>query len=169
MTHESIEAGAHEPVEPAAQSLQERLQSNRRTIQIKDKVTLEIPGYGGLYAHYRILDFAETRAVGDAVEATGVKRGKDRELYLAAEHLIAANVGVEAHIDGEIHELAQPLGVSLAEYLGLGACENDRQAVFLIFRRELDVMDQFVALQAEKAYADREADKTALGESEAAG
>jgi hypothetical protein len=160
---------SHEPLEEAAQSIQERLRSNRQKIQIKDSVTLEIPGYGGLFAHYRLLDFRETREVGDQVTATGVKGEKDRELYLAAHHLLTANTGIEARIDGQTHDLGLTLGRDLATYLDLGDCENDRQAVFTIFRRELDVMDQFVELRAQKAYADEEADQTLLGESEAAG
>lgn len=138
-------------------------------MHVREKITLEIPGCGGLFAHYRILDFRETRAVGEEVLASGIKREIDKELYLAAHHLLAACVGTEARIDGETHDLGCTLGSELTEYLGLGECENDRQALFMIFRREMDVMNQFTELQQEKTYADQEADDTLLGESEAAG
>lgn len=159
---------SHDPVEQAT-SVQARLQNARATILATDKVTLEIPGYGGLFAHYRLLDFRDTRKVGEETTASGVKGEIDRELYLAANHLLAASTGTEAHIDGDIHDLQRPLGRALAEYLGLGdEFENDRQALFVIFRREIDLMDQFVELQGQKAFADQEADKTLLGESGAA-
>ncbi len=158
-----------EPVEQATQSVQERLREARARIHVQNRITLEIPGYGGgLFAHYQTLDFRETRAIGEAVLASGVKGGVDRELYLAAHHLLASSTGTEARIDGQTHELL-PLGRELAEYLELGECENDRQAMFLIFRREIDLIDQFEELRQQNAYADQEADETILGESGAAG
>jgi hypothetical protein len=160
---------SHEPLEQAAQSVQQRLRNARARIQVRQKVTLEIPGYGGLFGQYRLLDFHETRAVGAEVEASGVEGDTEKTLYLAAHHLLAASIGTEAHIDGQVHDIGLPLGRELAIYLGLDECENDRQAVFVIFRRAMDVAEQFEALQLQKAYADREADKSVVGESEAAG
>jgi hypothetical protein len=150
-------------------SVQDRLRSARKALLVNERVTLEVPGYSGLFAHYRILDFPETRAVGKGIEKAGIKDEVQRELYQAADTLLAASIGVEAHIDGDVVDLDMKLGNGLAEYLDLGACENDRQAVFAIFLTKGDVMDQFVELQSHKAYADREADRALLGESEAVG
>lgn len=155
------------PVTPT--SVQDRLRSARKSLLVNERVTLEIPGYSGLFAHYRVLDFPETRAVGKAIEKAGIKDEVQLELYQASDTLLAASTGVEAHIDGEIVDLDMKLGKGLAEYLDLGTCENDRQAIFAIFLDKNDVIDQFAALQKHKKYADREADKTLLGESEAVG
>lgn len=161
-------------IEPAGQSVQDTLRNARNTILVNEKVTLEIPGYGGLFAHYRLLDFRESRKIGDALRDAGCKDEIDRELYLAADSLIAANTGIEARLKdpgGNLvtQDLEVKLGKPLAEYLGLGEFDNDRQAVFEIFRRHIDVMAQFAALETHDTYVNREADKTLLGESVAAG
>jgi hypothetical protein len=163
-----------DPVEPAAQSVQESLRDARNTILVNERVTLEIPGYGGLFAHYRLLDFRESRKVGEGVQGAGCRDEIDRELYLAADSLIAACVGTEARLkgpDGNLvtHDLGVKLGKPLAEYLGLGEFENDRQAVLLIFRRNTDLVEQFAVLQTRDAYVNQEADETLVGESGAAG
>jgi hypothetical protein len=163
-----------EPLESAGQSVQETLRNARNTILLNEKVTLEIPGYGGLFAHYRLLDFRESRKIGDALTDAGCRDEIDKELYLAADSLIAANTGTEARLkdaSGSLvtRDLEVKLGRPLAEYLGLGEFDNDRQAVFEIFRRNLDVMAQYAALETHDSYVNQGADKTLLGESDAAG
>ena len=73
---------------------------------------------------------------------------------MAADTLVAACTGTEAHVDGQVHTLP-PLGLKLCEEIGLEGAENDLQAVLLLFPSEMAVVKQFVAMQ--------EAEETANG------
>ena len=120
-----------------AGSLQDRLRAAKQE-QHQQEHSLAIPGYSGqLVARYRSLDWRERRQIGLTVNGPDLV---DKELNAAADLLVKSCVGVDAHVDGEIHPLNMTLGAELASFLGEEGAETDRQGVFLIFPSELLLM-----------------------------
>jgi hypothetical protein len=147
-------------------TLGERLLAARSRKQAAHDVVMEIPGYEGqLFARYRPLDFREGRKIGQRHERLSDEI--EKELRVAADTLVAACTGCEARIDGETHELP-PLGLKLAQEIGLEGPENDTQAVLVVFPSELAVIKQFIDLQGDEDKANAQIDRELAGNSEAA-
>jgi len=146
---------------PLEGSLRDRLRAARATKQAEHIEELPIPGYGGqLVARYRNLDYVERRQIGLGVKGPSVPA---RELDAAADMLVRACVGVDAHVDGQVvpvkdGETPLKLGKALADYLGQDGAETDRQAIFLIFPSQLSLMAHVEQLSALQLAADDEID-----------
>ena len=148
----------------------ERLLAARSKAQAAHEITLAIPGFDGqLHATFRPLYFRESRKIGQAHERLSDEI--EKELRVAADTLVAACTGCEAHIDGETHTLP-PIGMALNEAIGLDAGENDRQAVLALYPTENALIRQFVAVDLAETQAnvavDTQLGKELEGNSEAA-
>jgi hypothetical protein len=123
------------------ESLAERLRTQRQ--QYSDHTTeqtFKVPGFRELYARYLPLDYRTVRRIVERCEP--IPDPATRDLEAAADSLLAACQGVEAHIDGEVHDLGCKLGKQLADTLGFEGAETDRQALFLIFPSEMAVITE---------------------------
>ncbi len=122
------------------QALGARLLAARDRKQAVHEELLEVPGYDGqLWARYRPVEYR--RAFGIVKEHQTVGDEAERLLRTAADTLVAACTGCEAHIDEEIHPLP-PLGLELCKEIGIEGGDNDRQAVLAIFPSEFAVVQQ---------------------------
>lgn len=134
---ESTEGSAQE-ISNGAGSLQARAR-HRRDRLLKHKTTIiEVPGYEGILAvEYRAISYQEGRKI-----AARQERQSDealRELYIAADQLIAASVNAyEVTDDGDQKPLNMGWGVALARMLGVDIYEGMtlRQAVMACFVRD---------------------------------
>lgn len=159
---------------PGATSLKERMQHRRAVQQTNGVETLEIPGcaigwdeedgsahQAPLFARYHGLDYSVIRSIG--LNNAKVKPASTRELYTAADTLIAACEGVEVHDGDEVEDLGVKLGNDLAEYLNLERCERDRQAVFTIVPDTAQLMVHYGKMLKAFGLADLEIDEELLG------
>lgn len=114
-------------------SMAERAQAIREEFLKRETVTMEVTGYEGVLAvEYRGLDYAEARKMATRNERVGAEV---RDLYSAADQMIAASVnaydiGVEPK-----RELGFGWGVELAKHLGVVKADEltARQAVLACF------------------------------------
>lgn len=132
-------------VAPVADSLFAQIRAARDAKQQAETVDLVVPGYGGrLGVTYRALPWAETRRI-----AARHARNPDaamRELYIAADTLLAACVDAHAILeDGTHHDLGVGLGADLARRLELDDTDGltARQAMFLLFARETQLISHY--------------------------
>lgn len=148
-------------------SIQERLQQAREE-KLSGPIRLKVPGFedGSLVARYRpVEDWASVQAFIRTLDPA-------RELEVAADTLLKACQGMEAHIDGEVHELPHKLGRDLAGYLGIdvepvdGKQITDRQALFLMIP-QTRLMQHYDRLMRESGVATGEAEDELVGESQA--
>lgn len=102
-------------------------------------------GGGHILARYRAMTYREDRQVGQRHKA--ISDEVEREIRLAADTLASACTGCEIHIGDEVFEKG-PLGLALANELGLDGAENDIQAVLALFPSERAMIEQFVELEA---------------------
>lgn len=138
------------------ESLAETLRAKRDQYTQVTERTVEIPGFGGqLYAHYTPLDYRSARRIVERCET--IPDPATRDLEAAAESLVTACQGVEAHVDGEVHDLGYKLGKQLADWLGLEGAETDVQAVFLIFPSEMAIINQANRVKDMTGEADEDA------------
>ena len=144
-------------------SVAQRLLAARSKKQAAHEEIFEVPGYDGqLFAVYRPLDFREARRIGQRHER--LRDEIEKELRMAAESLASACIRCEAKIDGETHELP-PLGLALAQQIGIEGPENDLQAVLAIFPSEMAVVNQFVAVQGSETASNGQIDTELEGNS----
>lgn len=149
-------------------SVQERLKQAREE-QANGPIHLPVPGFadGALVARYRpVRDWASVQPfirTDDALE----------ELQIAADTLLGACEGVEAHIDGEVTEIPHKLGRDLAGYLGFdiepdehGRQVTDREALYLMVPQVL-LMKHYDDLISASGLAARKGAEAAAGESPA--
>jgi hypothetical protein len=123
------------------ESLAERLRTQRE--QYTDHTTeqtFRVPGFRELYARYLPLDYRTARRIVE--RCATISDPATRDLEAAAASLIAACQGVEAHIDGEVHDLGCGFGKQLADKLGFEGSETDCQALFLLFPSEMAVITE---------------------------
>jgi hypothetical protein len=156
---DSVITPASSAVDPG--SLRDRLRAAKAEQQANTYHELAIPGFSGqLVARYRVVDWSERRNIGLSVKGPSIAA---RELEAAADILIASCVGVFAHVDGQVAELGQKMGMSLAHFLGEEAAETDRQGVFLIFPSELALMSHVEKLSELQSASTEEADNVIAG------
>lgn len=148
-------------------SIQERLQQAREE-KLSGPIRLKVPGFadGSLVARYRpVEDWASIQAFIRTLDPA-------KELEVAADTLLKACEGVEAHIDGEVSELPHKLGRELAGYLGFdvepvdGRAISDRQALFLMLP-QAKLMRHYDRLMRESGVATNDAEDELVGESQA--
>ena len=128
------------------ESLAERLRTQREQHAVPSETTLRVPGYDELYARYLPLEYRPARKIVE--ECINIPDAATRDLEAAVKTLLASCQGVEAHIDGETHDLGMGLGKQLADWLGLEGAENDQQAIMLIFPSEMAIMAHADRVQA---------------------
>lgn len=102
-------------------------------------------GGGYILAHYRAMDYREDRQVGQRHQM--VTDQLEQEIRLAADTLASASTGCEIHIGDEVFEKG-PLGLALAQELGLDGPENNVQAVLALFPSERAMVEQYIELEA---------------------
>jgi hypothetical protein len=127
------------------ESLAERLRSQREQRTAPKETTLKVPGFDELYARYLPLGYRPARKIVE--DCIDIPDPATRDLEAAVQTLLTACQGVEAHIDGETHDLGMKLGKALADFLGLEGSENDKQAIMLIFPSEMAIMNQAVEVE----------------------
>ncbi len=148
------------------QALGERLMAARSRMQGAQEETLEIPGYDGqLWATYRPVEYRRAFAIVN--EHLKLADDAEQLLRTGADTLIAACTGCEARIDGETHPVP-PLGLRLAQELGIDGPENDRQAVLAIFPSEFAVVQQAGEVQDLSTLRNQRVDRELVGNSQAA-
>jgi hypothetical protein len=127
-------------------SLKDQVRFSRARIQHTKTRDFEIPGYQPqLFVTFKALDdYTETREIGARHE--NVPDEAQREMYVAADTLIAASTDSYGILDGERVEIGLPLGAALAARLDHDGAENDRQAVFQIFPSTMSLMRTFIEL-----------------------
>lgn len=120
-------------------SLQARAEARREALLQRQTTIIEVPGYEGILAmEYRAMTYAEGRKINARHE-----RQRDeatRELYVAADQLIAASVNAHELTEGknESTPLEVGWGVALARMLGVEVAEGTtvRQAMMGCFARD---------------------------------
>jgi hypothetical protein len=119
-------------------SLQARAQARREALLDRQTTIIEVPGYEGILAmEYRAMPYAEGRKINARHE-----RQRDeatRELYVAADQLIAASVNAhELSDDGTTKPLEVGWGAPLARMLGVEVDDTTtvRQAMMACFARD---------------------------------
>lgn len=133
------------PPSEALASLRDRVQARREALQEQQTITLDLPGYGGdLRARYRLIDWRQARRINERVSELRDIDSATRDLYLAADTLVAA---CETVIDAGGHEFG-PWSADLAHSLGFPDPQTSRQAVFAILLREHWVMAHALDLEA---------------------
>jgi hypothetical protein len=122
-------------------SLAERLRAQReRYADHTTEQAFKVPGFTELYARYLPLDYRTARRIVERCET--IPDPATRDLEAAADSLIASCQGVEARIDGEVHDLGCGLGKQLADRLGFEGATTDKEALFLLFPSELAVVTE---------------------------
>jgi len=119
-----------------AGSLQARAQARREVLLDRQTTRLEVPGYEGiLEVEYRAMTYAEGRKINARHE-----RQRDeatREIYTAADQLIAASVNAYEITPEGAKELNVGWGPALAKMLGIDVEGlTVRQAVLACFTRD---------------------------------
>jgi hypothetical protein len=119
-----------------AGSLAARASARREALLSAHSTIMEVPGYEGILAvEYRAMDYAEGRKIGAKHE-----RQRDeatRELYTAADQLIAASINSFDLTEGQPRELNLSWGLALAKMLGVDAeGMTARQATMACFARD---------------------------------
>ena len=150
--------------------LQAKLRARREAWTDEEDV-LPVPGYGDeLYARYKDTSWSTFRAVAGnaALNALGTAVPAAKEVEAAAKMLLEANVGMEAHVDGQVAPILHDgvpvkMGLSLAAFLGIEGAETDQQAIHLIFHREKDLMSHAMALVAVQEGREDEAEGSIRG------
>lgn len=144
-------------------SVQERLRAAMEPA-LSEPIRLPFPSStdGSLVVRYRpVRDWAQVRAFASTNDP-------QKELEAAADTLLSACEGCEAHIDGEVIELPHRLGSELAAYLGwdVGAI-TDRQALFLMCPNTIRVIQHHDELLTESEAKADKAEEAAEGKSPA--
>jgi len=147
-------------------SLQENLKA-RRARWFDGEDTLPIQGYGGeLHARYKRGTWPE---LGPLIFAISSGEPSPKDVETAAKLFVAANVDIEAHVNGDVAKIKDSagfpvkMGASLATFLGEEGAETDIQGVYLVFPSDMAIMEHasaFITLQ--KAHED-EADRALAG------
>jgi hypothetical protein len=171
-----------------AESLQEQLSRARTEAAGNTIERLAIPGYGGgLVGCYHMLGWKEQRRIATRNAKMAGKTRDDKEaqadLNNAADTLVACCEKVEVRVpkDADEHMHAQAekfnqqdykLNTALAEYLGLHDAASDpisdREAVFLIIPKDIQVVAHAGKLMERQGFIDEELNEELLGEAEAA-
>ncbi len=144
-------------------SVQERLRAAMEA-PLSEPIRLPFPSStdGSLVVRYKpVKDWGQVQAfarTNDPVE----------ELEAAADTLLGACEGCEAHIDGDVTELPHKLGRELARELGWNVDGvTDRQALFLMCPNTIKLIKHHDDLLRESEAAAEKAEDAAEGESPA--
>jgi hypothetical protein len=152
------------------ESVQERLQQ-ARVSRSRGPIKLAFPCVldDALVVRYRpVKDWASKRAY----IASAASDDPNEELQVAADTLLNACEGCEAHIDGETTELPHRLGRDLAAYLGFdvepssGRELTDREALFIMLPQD-DLMEHYDLLMRESRTEAARLTEAVEGESQA--
>lgn len=142
-------------------SLAERAKARRDQLLDRQTVTLEVPGYEGiLEVEYRALSYSESRKI-----VARHQRQRDdavRELYIAADQLIAASINAYEITGDETRKALEcGWGLQLARMLGVEVSEGTtaRQAIFKCFARETLLSAHYIEYTEWLSSADAEADQ----------
>lgn len=162
-----------QPVRSPADMLRAAYEAAVADVEPKD---IQVLGYGEpdteLHVLYRMLDDYEE--VRQGLRPSRAERNKSqarKEIEVAIDTLLLASVGSYALIGGEQHDIGQPLGLGLYEYLfpddGSGKARpgNDRQAVIMLYHgKTLRIASDAAELDQWIKAGGVDAEELALGE-----
>jgi hypothetical protein len=157
--------------EGAPGSLQAFILGGMRAAQAEAIQGIAVPRFGGrLVVRYHSLPSRELIRI--SMEAQKHPDEVEGLIQASVTALLESCEGCETTIDGQTHDLGVKLGLGLAGLLGETAgCDgaaNDREAVFLIFGDEADIVTCANKLQQFQALANTRAADEIVGNSGAA-
>ena len=157
-----------------AVALQDKIRAARQRKQTGITVRVAIPGWPGLVGVYQPIDWRKRVELQRDLLTDQDNDFPDRVYGAAISTLIAASKTVEAQDENETTDLAIPLGVELAAWLGINAAKNGEpfavtpeDALPLIIEDQGDMILHSEQVSEALARAELGVDKRIVGESKA--
>lgn len=125
-------------------SLAARASHRREMLLEQHSIVLEVPGYEGVLAvEYRAVGYPESKRIHERLRR--IRDEAERELYVAADHLLVASTNSFEMSEHGSRELGHGWGLELARELGIeiGEGMSARQAVLACFPREQLLLTHF--------------------------